>query len=104
MYVVIITYTQSLEQIDRFLEEHVAFLDRHYAAGLFLASGRRAPRTGGIILAAACQHKTLQAALDQDPFKREGLARYEIIEFEPGKVQRGLEALAHASFDNDSRE
>lgn len=100
MYIVILTYTKPPENIDRFLDEHVNFLDRHYASGLFLASGRRAPRTGGIILAANCSMEILLAALGEDPFKREGLADYEIIEFEPSKTQDGFESLFNTPFND----
>jgi hypothetical protein len=51
MFVIELTYKVPLTQIDAMMKEHVAFLDRHYAAGTFLLSGRKLPRDGGIIIA-----------------------------------------------------
>ena len=43
MFVAILTYVRPLEEVDALLAEHVQFLDRHYASGLFVVSGRRVP-------------------------------------------------------------
>jgi len=37
--------------IDAEMRAHVAWLRTHYASGTFLASGRKVPRDGGVILA-----------------------------------------------------
>jgi uncharacterized protein YciI len=47
MYIVSLNYTVPLEKIDSLLEEHVQFLHAKYEAGIFIASGRKVPRTGG---------------------------------------------------------
>ena len=93
MFIVILTYQKPLDVIDALLEAHVRYLDENYARGLFLASGRREPRTGGVILARAESRSILEAALAEDPFAREGAASYEIIEFIPGKVAPQLSAM-----------
>lgn len=85
MFIVSITYTAPLEAIDAALPDHAAFLDRHYAAGVFIASGRKVPRTGGVILAAAASREALSALLAEDPFSRKGLATYQVEEFIPSK-------------------
>ena len=51
MFVIELTYTAGLPQIDAYMAAHVAFLKKYYAAGHFLVSGRQIPRQGGIILA-----------------------------------------------------
>lgn len=51
IYVVVLTYIKPLEEIDNAIPAHVEWLKKCYADGLFLASGRRIPRTGGVILA-----------------------------------------------------
>ena len=66
---------------------------RGYADGLFLASGRRIPRTGGVILAKCDSRETLQARLSQDPFQQLGLARTEIIPFEASMASPALQSL-----------
>jgi uncharacterized protein YciI len=59
----------------------MAFLKEHYAAGRFLASGRKVPRDGGIILALGESKEAVEAIVKQDPFVARGLADYRIIEF-----------------------
>ena len=93
MFVVLLHYSQPLEVIDGLLDAHRLFLDKNYARGVFLASGRRLPRTGGVILARAGSRDDLEAILAEDPFAKAGAASYEIIEFLPGKVAPGLEGL-----------
>jgi len=82
MFVVSLTYTAPLEQIDASLAEHAEWLKAGYAAGVFLASGRKVPRDGGVILARG-ERAALEARLAADPFAVSGLARYEITEFIP---------------------
>jgi len=93
MFVVLLTYEKPLETIDALLAGHVRFLEEQYARGVFLASGRRVPRTGGVILARAESSEALLRILADDPFYREGAARYELIEFSPTKAAPGLKAL-----------
>ena len=69
------------------------WLKKGYADGLFLASGRRIPRTGGVILAKCDSRETLQARLSQDPFQQLGLARTEIIPFEASMASPALQSL-----------
>ncbi len=93
MFLVLLTYEKPLSVIDALLEEHVRFLETQYRQGLFLLSGRQEPRAGGVILARAESREALLAVLDQDPFRREGAARYEVIEFTPTKAAPELAGL-----------
>ncbi|KHK04394.1 YciI family protein [Desulfovibrio sp. TomC] len=93
MFLVILTYQKPLEVIDALLEAHFRYLEDTFARGVFLASGRQEPRTGGVILARAESRSILETILADDPFAREGAANYEIIEFIPGKVAPQLSAL-----------
>lgn len=93
MFIVNITYKVPLEDVDQHLEAHIAFLNRQYELGTFLASGRKVPRTGGIILAKAENRNALLEVLEADLFKSEGLADYEVIEFVSSKTAPGLESL-----------
>ena len=68
-------------EIDRRMREHVAFLDECYRAGVFLASGRQVPRKGGVILAVSPSREDLETVMRHDPFVRDGLASFEIVEF-----------------------
>ncbi|MCX4748394.1 YciI family protein [Kitasatospora sp. NBC_01287] len=94
MFVVTLTYTAALERIDELVPAHVEWLDQNYAAGVFLASGRRVPRTGGVILAQAASPEALAAVLAEDPFNKAGVAEYQVVEFLPTKTAPALDSLA----------
>ena len=91
MFIVLLTYVQPLSAVEAHLQEHRAFLDRHYAAGHFVASGARVPRTGGVILARGLTRAELDEVLAEDPFHRAQVAQYEVIEFAPSKAAPGFE-------------
>ena len=93
MFVVTLTYVVPLEEVDAHLEEHIDYLEAQYAAGVFLASGPRVPRTGGVILARADSEAALKAVLDQDPFSRHGLADYDVVEFVARMTSPELEPI-----------
>ena len=81
MFVIELTYRADLADIDAHMAAHVAFLKKHYAAGTFLVSGRKIPRTGGIILASGKSREDIEAIVKDDPFHRHGLAEFRVIEF-----------------------
>ena len=85
MFVVSIEYKVDLPEVDKYISEHIEFLDKFYNRGNFLASGRKVPRTGGIILATANSKEELNAILAEDPFYKANLANYEVTEFIPSK-------------------
>jgi len=93
MYIVTLTYLRPLDEIDAHMDDHVAWLKRHYASGLFLASGRQVPRVGGVILARSGDRAALDTALATDPFVRHGVARTAVMEFTPSMTARGAEIL-----------
>jgi uncharacterized protein YciI len=81
MFLIELTYKAPLEQIDKHIEGHRAFLIKYYEAGNFVASGPKVPREGGIILAAATSHEEVANIILDDPFNQNGLADYRIVEF-----------------------
>ncbi|SHF98815.1 YciI family protein [Vibrio gazogenes] len=85
MFIVSLTYISEISQIDKYLEAHVEYLDKNYEKGVFIASGRKVPRNGGVILAKARNLSELEEVLNDDPFKIHNLAHYELIEFVPTK-------------------
>ncbi|MCW8335889.1 GTP cyclohydrolase [Vibrio sp. SCSIO 43135] len=90
MFIVSLTYQVPLEQVDAFIAEHVEYLDEQYAKGHFILSGRKEPRTGGIIISTVRDRNKLNEVLAQDPFHREGLASYEVTEMVPTKASERL--------------
>lgn len=81
MFIVSLHYIQPLEVVESHLQAHRAFLDRFYQQGVFIASGRKVPRNGGVILAKGVTRAELEEVLDQDPFRAQGVADYQITEF-----------------------
>ena len=90
MFIVTLTYLVDLGEVDAALRDHVAWLDQQYADGVFLASGRQVPRTGGVILAAGTSRADLDRRLALDPFRLRGLAEHAVTEFVPSRVADGL--------------
>ncbi|XOV94204.1 MAG: YciI family protein [Bacteroidota bacterium] len=93
MFLIDVTYKVELEKIDQFLKVHIAFLDEQYALGNFLASGRKVPRTGGMILANMEDQTALESIIEKDPFKQNGLADYKLIQFSLNKACEELTFL-----------
>jgi uncharacterized protein YciI len=81
MFVVVLTYVKPLDVVDGLLEAHIRYLNEQYDRGMFVLSGPQTPRAGGVILARTESREALMAVLDRDPFKIEGAARYDVIEF-----------------------
>ena len=91
--VVVLTYVKPLEEVDAQLAAHVEWLKQGYAEGIFLASGRKIPRSGGVILAKGDDMAALQNRLSLDPFQQSGVAKGEIIPFEATMTSPSLQAL-----------
>jgi uncharacterized protein YciI len=81
MFVIELTYTADLADIDAHMKAHVRFLKKYYASGHFLVSGRKIPRDGGIILTVGTSRREIEAIVQEDPFYTHGLATFRIIEF-----------------------
>jgi len=88
MFVAISEYLKPLEEIDQFSDAHRDWIMKHYASGRFLGSGRKVPPKGGIILARAESRDEFLSLLAEDPYQQNGLAKYEIFEFNPGPLPR----------------
>ncbi len=96
MFIVSLNYTADLDCIDGHLADHIRYLDEHYALGHFVLSGRKMPRTGGVILSTLTDRNELEAVLAQDPFIQHHLATYDVIEMVPSKASAELEHLIEA--------
>lgn len=81
MFVLDLSYTAPLDRVDAVMEDHVAWLDVQYAAGVFIASGRKNPREGGVILAVGDDRAAVERLAASDPFVVHGVCAYRITEF-----------------------
>lgn len=90
MFILELTYIAPAERVDAVLADHVAWLDKQYEAGVFLASGRKVPRDGGVIVAVGEDRAALEAVVATDPFAVEKVADYRIVEFVATKTAPSL--------------
>ncbi|WP_306027042.1 YciI family protein [Stappia sp. MMSF_3263] len=90
LFIVDIEYVVPLGEVEPLIPDHVAFLERNYAQGRFLASGAKVPRTGGVIVAVAQSRESVEEIIGADPFHARGIARYTITEFRPTRTAPGL--------------
>ena len=91
MFIVTIEYKVDFSIVEPHLPAHLEYVDRYYQSGHFLISGRKVPRTGGVILVQADCHEQMQTIIEEDPFFQADVAHFEIIEF---VVSNSAEALA----------
>ena len=93
MYIIELTYKVPAEQIDENMAPHMKYLDKYYNTGHFIASGRKEPRDGGIILATAENIEEMNKIVAEDPFNILGLADYRVIQFRATKKIKGFDVL-----------
>ena len=93
MFIVNLNYIVPLETLDAHMAEHVKFLRKYYKEQVFIASGRKVPRTGGIILAAAESREKVEQIIQEDPFYRHQLAEFTITEFLTSQMHSGFKAF-----------
>ena len=93
MFIISLDYQVPMEEVERWIPAHIEFLNEQYAQGHFELSGRKNPRTGGVILSLLSNRETLNDILSQDPFYRENIATYEVTELLPTKASEAFQFL-----------
>jgi len=71
--------------------ENVTFLDKYYLENKFIFSGRKNPRTGGVILVRNVDRNELTEIIKQDPFFKNEITDYEITEVIPTKYDKDFD-------------
>lgn len=94
MVIIELTYLKPISDVEHFLEPHISFLDKYYDQGVFIASGRKVPRDGGVILAFTDKASAAEI-IKEDPFYQEGIAEYRLTEFVPSKSDPRFEGFLH---------
>ncbi|MCX5381352.1 YciI family protein [Streptomyces sp. NBC_00091] len=90
MFVMELSYTAPVESVEEEMDAHIAWLDGYYASGVFLASGRKVPRDGGIILAGGVSRAEIEKIAAEDPFTLAGVCAYRITEFIAARTSADL--------------
>jgi len=89
MYVVFLNYIRPVEEVEALLAGHIDWLNRYFDADIFIAAGRKDPRTGGMLLVRDIERERLEAILAEDPFV--AVAQYEVTKV---NVTRAAEAFS----------
>lgn len=92
MIIVSLTYRVPVEHVEPHLAAHMAFIEKGYADGMFVASGRKVPRTGGVILARG-DIETVRTFCLTDPFLVHALADLELTEVAFTTAAEGFDKL-----------
>lgn len=93
MFLIEITYKVPIAQVEPVMAQHLAFVEKGYASGHFLASGRKVPRNGGLIFCTATGRAEVEEIMRQDPFVVQGLVDVRVIEFITSRAEEGLKGL-----------
>jgi len=93
MYILFINPTRSPEELKPVFPVHRQFLDSYCKAGKFILTGGLTARPAGVVLANVSSEDELKAILAEDPFVREQVAEYEVIEFKPSWYHENLASL-----------
>lgn len=91
MFIIILKYKKTIEAVTKNLDAHITFLNKYYSQNKFICSGRQEPRIGGIIVCTAKNKEEVNSIILEDPFYKNDIAEYEIIEFIPSKYADGFE-------------
>jgi uncharacterized protein YciI len=90
MFIINLNYIVPLDKLDAHMTEHVKYLHKYYKQNVFVASGRKVPRTGGIILALANSKEEMDTIIQEDPFYIHRLAEFTVTEFLTSQVHPEL--------------
>lgn len=90
MFLISLNYFKPISEVDKFLSEHIVFLNKYYESGNFIFSGRKIPREGGLILAVSEDIESINKIIEEDPFYINKIAKYTVTEFEPTKTAEDI--------------
>jgi len=91
MFLVDIVYKVDITTVEKHTPAHRNWLDEQYKAGIFVFSGPKKPRTGGVIIARMDSREKLEDLLSNDPFLQNEVADYHITEFVAMKAHPELQ-------------
>ncbi|MDR6787528.1 uncharacterized protein YciI [Sphingomonas sp. BE138] len=89
--VVLLSYVRPLDEVDAQMAAHVAWLEQGFGQGVFLVAGRRAPRTGGVIVMRG-ERAAVERVVATDPFVTSGVATAEVVAFNASFAATDLHA------------
>ena len=84
IHIIDLHYLVNEDEVTEVRPAHRKFLDRGYENGMFIASGPKADKTGGVILAKG-DISEIKAFIKNDPFYSNHIARYSFNSFDAVK-------------------
>lgn len=90
-FIIIIHYLEAPKKISEVRPRHRKFLEGAYDKKVALFSGPQTSGKGGIIAARGKTLEEVEKFFGDDPYQIENVAKYQIIEFEPGHYQSFLD-------------
>lgn len=93
MFIINITYTAPLEEVDKHIEGHTAYLKKYIDNNTFIVTGRKVPRTGGILIANAGSKEEVEKIITEDPFYQHKVAEMTVTEFLHARHNPALDGL-----------
>jgi uncharacterized protein YciI len=93
MFIIDIHYTAPIEEVDKHIDGHVAYLQKYIGNNTFIVTGRKIPRTGGILIANAGSKEEVEKIITEDPFYQHKVAEMTITEFTHSRHNPALDAL-----------
>ena len=93
MFIVDIHYIAPLEEVDKYIDGHVAYLKKYIDNNTFLITGRKVPRDGGILIANGGSKEEIEKIIMEDPFHKHKVAEMTITEFLHARHNSALDEL-----------
>jgi uncharacterized protein YciI len=81
LYVAVSEYQVPTDEIDPHLDEHREWALEQYVSGRMLASGRRTPPVGGVLVFRAQSQSDAERFVSTDPFVGRGFTAYTVYAF-----------------------
>jgi uncharacterized protein YciI len=82
MFLLIISYTKSPEEVALHTTTHLTWVKQYIDAGTFVFAGPKKSKLGGAILVKSIDKNTLKAIIAEDSFVKADVAEYQIIDFD----------------------
>lgn len=93
LFVILITYTKPMSEIETILPSHRAFLQKGYESKNLLASGPQNPKTGGIVVGTFDSKEAAEEFFKNDPYALNSVATHQVLEFTPVLHQEFLKGF-----------
>ncbi|MBH8597623.1 YciI family protein [Thermoactinomyces sp. CICC 10523] len=93
MFLAILHYLLTTEEVAKHRQAHRDYLDTCYRKKQLIASGPMVPPTGGLILFRVKKREEVEQIIEQDPFFKNGVAEYQVMEFDAVKSDPEFRAM-----------